>query len=382
MNEEQQQIIEKTDSVNEEQKLTAEKEGSYAQKTDRIRSWVQLIKSVTPLIWAIVILIVLIPLLGKLFISQAFPTLTDVPKKTEVVVVEKPDWSQVDREMVEALNEARASAENYASEQLDIWIAELLSRVDDNFLDWYFGYLNQKQIELKSFFWQISSGAAHLLNPDNPTAKEKVVQVITSDFQREFAKRVLRPTIAQLRLERLTQATVNLYLDELSGKIAKIKGSYNIPQADWERYLSDIAITINDTDGNSSNLSLKVLAAGGGYLALKPLVLPIAAKIGSKVVATMSGKAGAKIAAKTGATLAGKIGAQLLDPIVGIGIIIWDVWDYQNTVKVDRPILHDNIADYLQEVKYSLLDNPENGILSAIGEIEKNISQSISAELR
>lgn len=380
MNEEQQQIIEKTDSENEEPKLTAEKEGSYAQKTDRIRSWVQLIKSVTPLIWAIVILVVLFPLLGQLFISQAFPQLTNVPEKTEIVVVEKPDWSQVDRAIVEALNEAHASAENYASAQLDLWIAELLDRVDNNFLDWYFGYLNQKQIELKSFFWQISSAAGHLLNSDNPTANEKVVQVITSDFQREFAKRVLRPTIAQLRLERLIQATVDLYLDELSGKIEKIQGSYNIPQADWERYLSDIAIAINDTDGNISNLSLKVLAAGGSYLALKPLVVPIAAKIGSKVVATMSGKAGGKIAAKTGATLAGKIGAQLLDPIVGIGIIVWDVWDYQNTVKVDRPILHDNIADYLQEVKYSLLSNSESGIMSAIGLLEKNFSQSLSAK--
>ncbi|MBO1346444.1 MAG: hypothetical protein EBE86_003100 [Hormoscilla sp. GUM202] len=42
-------------------------------------------------------------------------------------------------------------------------------------------------------------------------------------------------------------------------------------------------------------------------------------------------------------------------------------------MKVDRPILHDNIADYLQEVKYSLLYNSENGIMKAIGEIESEI---------
>lgn len=382
VNEEQQQIIEKTDSENEEQKLTAVKEGSYAQKTDRIRSWVQLIKSVTPIVWAIVILVVLIPLLGQFFISQAFSTATDVPEKTEVVVVEKPDWSQVDRAMVEALSEARASAENYASGELDLWVEELIDRVDDRFLDWYFGYFNQKQLEFKSFFVQLSAGAVRLLNPDNPTPEEKVAEVITSDFQQELARRVLRPTIAQLRLERLTQATVKHYLDVLSARIEQVQGSYKIPQADWDRYLNEIAITINDTQGNASNLSLKLLAAGGGYLALKPLVIPIAAKIGSKVVAKLSGKAGAKIASKTGATLAGKIGSQLLDPIVGIGIIIWDVWDYYNTVKVERPILHDNIADYLQEVKYSLLYNSENGIMKAIGEIEKNILPSISAGAR
>jgi len=383
VDEEQQQIIEKTESENERQQLTAAKEGSYTEKTDRIRSWVQLIKSVTPIIWAIVLLVVLVPLLGKFFISQAFLTATDVPEKTEVVSkvveVEKPDWSQVDLAMVEALSEARATAENYASGELDLWVQELIDRVDDRFLDWYFGYFNQKQLELKSFFVQLYGGAARLLNPDNPTASENVAEAITSDFQQEFARRVLRPTIAQLRLERLTQATVKHYLDALSDNIDRVRGSYKITQADWDRYLNEIAITINDTQGNASNLSLKLLAAGGGYLALKPLVIPIAAKIGSKVVAKLSGKAGAKIASKTGATLAGKIGAQFLDPIVGIGIIIWDVWDYHHTVQVDRPILHDNIAEYLQELKYSLLSNSENGIMKAIGEIEKNILPSITA---
>ena len=40
----------------------------------------------------------------------------------------------------------------------------------------------------------------------------------------------------------------------------------------------------------------------------------------------------------------------LLAPIVGIGIILWDVWDYNRTVAIDRPVLHANIADYLQEM--------------------------------
>ena len=45
-------------------------------------------------------------------------------------------------------------------------------------------------------------------------------------------------------------------------------------------------------------------------------------KLGSKVAISFAGKAGAKMAAKTDGLVAGKIGAELLDPIVGIGIII------------------------------------------------------------
>ena len=47
---------------------------TYAEKTDRIQAWVQFIRAVAPFIWAIVILVVIIPLVGQLFIAKAFST--------------------------------------------------------------------------------------------------------------------------------------------------------------------------------------------------------------------------------------------------------------------------------------------------------------------
>ncbi len=165
-----------------------------------------------------------------------------------------------------------------AAAELDIWVEELTNRVDDSFLDWYFGYFNQKSREFKSFFVQVSSGTLRLLNSNNPTPNEKVAEVITRDFQEEFAKRVLRPQIAQLRLERLTQKTVKRYLTDLSINLNKVPLTYQIPQADWNRYLNGIALSINNTEGNVSSLSMKVLVGGGAYLALKPLAAPLILK--------------------------------------------------------------------------------------------------------
>ena len=106
-------------------------------------------------------------------------------------------------------------------------------------------------------------------------------------------------------------------------------------------------------------------------------MIPVVTKIGSKVAASFAGKATAKMAAKTGGTVAAKFGGQFLDPIVAVGIIIWDVWDYQHTVKVNQPILREAIWDYLQEVKASLLDNPDNGIMAAIYQLEGGILMSL-----
>ncbi|MBD1895780.1 hypothetical protein H6F60_14180, partial [Coleofasciculus sp. FACHB-129] len=149
-----------------------------------------------------------------------------------------------------------------------------------------------------------------------------------------------------------------------------------IPQADWNRYLNETAITINDSKGQISNLSLKVLAGGGAYLAVKPLVAPLVLKVSSKVVAKLASKVGAKIATKTGASLAGKLGAGLLDCTVGVGIVMWDVWDANRTASVEKPILHNNIADYLKEVKNSLLNNSEKGIMTVVDQIQSKIMQS------
>jgi hypothetical protein len=100
---------------------------------------------------------------------------------------------------------------------------------------------------------------AHQFNPNNPTANQAVNEKVTENFQREFAKRVLVSKNPQMKLEVLTTDTINLYISEIGNNIKDIQSNYKIPQGQWERYLNDISTTINDTEGNISNLSLKVL---------------------------------------------------------------------------------------------------------------------------
>lgn len=159
---------------------------TYTEKTDRLKTCVQFFRTLAPFIWLIVLFIVIIPLIGQIFIANAFSpkTVTSNTEKTTVVVPAPPDWNKVDAAIAQALKNARASAENYASQELAAWVDDLMSRVDNSFLDWYFGYFNQKQIEYKSLFVQISSGVAHLLNSNNPSPDRKVAEVITADFQK------------------------------------------------------------------------------------------------------------------------------------------------------------------------------------------------------
>ncbi len=375
------QPADKISQTQPNQSLT-DKKATYTEKTTRLQAWSEFLKSVAPFIWVAVILIVIVPLIGRGFIagSMSGDSRDASDRVNDVVVIDRPiiDQSKIEQAIATAITDAHTKAESFASEQLDVWVDKLMTRVDGSFLDWYFDYFNQKKIEFSTPFVWLSSAAVHWIDTNNPPPSQVVAEKLTKEFQTEFAKRVLRPKIAQLELEGITRDTINLYVSELGNNISSVQSSYKIPQGRWERYLEDIAITINDTEGNISNLSLKVLAGGSTYLLAKAMI-PVVTKIGSKVAASFAGKATAKMAAKTGGMVAGQLGAQLLDPIVAVGIVIWDVWDYKHTIKIDRPVLREAILDYLREVKASLLNNPENGVMASIYQLEGGILKSVQS---
>ena len=376
----QESVISPQETV-QNSEIGADNTATYVAKTDRIRAISQFIKSVTPYLWAIVIVVVIIPLLGRGFIANSYQkdVVTSDNSKSSVVFIDKQsDWNKVDESIIAAIKNANTTAENFASTKLDDWVDELMINVDGSFLDWYFNYFNQKKLEFSVPFVWASSAVTHWVDSDKPSPDQVVAEKMTEDFQLQFAKRVLKPKIAQFALETITNDTVKVYVSQLEKNISSIESSYNIPQGKWDRYLNDIAITINDSEGVTSNLTLKTLVGGGSYLFVKAAI-PMGVKIGSQIAAKFAGKAGAKIAAKTGGTIAGKIGAELLDPIVGIGILIWDLWDYNNTVSVNRPILRKSISEYLHTVKTSLLQNPANGIMASINELQYGILKSVQS---
>ncbi len=196
----------------------------YSEKTNRIQAISQLIKAITPLIWAIVVLVVIVPLLGKIWLGTASnePLKTKVATETNLeipVSINKKSNSKIDREISQALQTARANSQNFALGEIEGWVEELMTRVDQGFLSWYFNYFNQKQFEGKAFLSGLYSSIAHWVNTDNPPPEQVVAENLTKTIQTEFTKRVIRPQEAQLRLERITRDTVNLYVSNLSNEL-------------------------------------------------------------------------------------------------------------------------------------------------------------------
>lgn len=324
-------------------------------------------KILTNAIWIIIVIVVLAAI-GRYFIAKDAYKSEQTILTSEKPIIQTIPWHEVDKTVATAITETRKSTEAFAGQQLDEWMAGLMRRVDDDFLNWYFSYWTQQILGLEGL-WQYG---VNYFFENQPTAAEK----LTEEIQEEFSKRVLRPQIAELELERIVRDTANHYVVQLRTNLETVPTTYKIPHADWDRYIEGIAITTAGTDGNRETpVTLKALTASGagGAVLLAGKIKVLIGKLTSKVMAKSAGKAASKMAAKTGGKVAAKAGGKFLGTIVGIGVLVWDVWDHNKTKKENRPILRQAMADYFKELKDILMNDPEAGIMTTFNDLEKQV---------
>ncbi len=323
-------------------------------------------------IW-IIIIVVLLAGLGW-FVSQ---TLTPPNKASSIAesssqtkpVIPEIDWHAVDASLARAMKSAREDARTYAAAELEKWVDDLMVRVDDAFLDWYFNYWTQQLLGLKGLYQY----GVHYVIKSQPSASEK----LTEEIQTEFASRVLRPQVAEKTLERIIQQTATLYITSLQNELESIPQEYGIRSAQWQNYLEDIALTTQASPGGRQTpLSLKALTVSGtgGVLLLTANMKGLVTKVGSKVMTKSSGKVASVMAAKTGGKVVAKVGGKFFGTITGIGVLVWDLWDHKNTQKHNRPHLRQTLQEYLTELKLLLLDDPDYGVMATLHDLERQVT--------
>lgn len=292
------------------------------------------------------------------------------------------DWFKVYQSLTDVLRKTYDSTEEYAASELDNWLDDLMKNVDDKFLAWYFSYGNQKAMDFGvPFAWvafKLDSPLKLLRKEDekildsNQILRKRMIE----DFQSKFNELVL-DSEKEKSLEKLIERVGRYYALAIDMKFNQIKNEYKIPDLEWNKYLNDIAGVIYDTGNSRYSISPEGISIN---LTTK-IVLVTTASIGTKIGLNLAAKAAIKLGAKTGGIVAAKVGAQLLDPILMAGLLILDIWDYNRMVNQSKPILRKNIFDYFNELEKSILNSPENSIMSAIEEVETQIITGLEYRL-
>ena len=350
------------------------------QKTDRILAYSEFIKSISKFIWIAVVLIIIIHFWGSFSTNNIKQKIN--PTTVNITIPEQKQY-QISGDVASALSKALVTARESAANNLEQWKNEVMHRVDHPFLDWYYNYFNQLGIGAKAIWINLYS-----------ISEEEKAEKLIGSFQQEFAKQVFQPSLMQLEMERFTRQAIDTYVSEANRNLAGVQSAYNIPQPTWERFLEGLGSITYNSGGQQQDLTLRGISRGTGYLATtamikaigvigtKKVVTSTVTKATSKAVTKLATKTAAKAAAEgTGEMAVGLLGLELLNPIAGLGILVWDVWDHYHTVQVERPILRANLESYLNEVKESLLNDKENGVLSSVNKFHDGILDSLNSNL-
>src|SRR5512143_3693320 len=83
------------------------------------------------------------------------------------VIVSESTWWEVDRDMSAASLEAKKSARDYASAQMERWRSLVQARTDSDFIPWFADYWTQKWLSLKVAWYRLSAAKGKA----RPTAK-------------------------------------------------------------------------------------------------------------------------------------------------------------------------------------------------------------------
>lgn len=266
------------------------------------------------------------------------------------------DLRTLDPKIKEAVETAQATALNHARGQLEVWHAEIMQKVDQNFLDWYFGYWNQQRLGVSYTFTKSKNWVKGFFIEVEENAAEKELM---AEVSREFEKRVIPRPILQQKFEQIASETVTAFADALRGRLNALPLEYNIPQPAWDMRLEAITVMVADTEGNrSQSLSLKALTAGVvvGVQGSLPVINMMIPAIKATIAQAGLGQAVAS---------SGSLG---VDPVVTVilvaGLVAWEAWDHQKTVEENRPLLRANIDTYLQDYEKGLLKN--DGMIGSV----------------
>ncbi len=331
----------------------------------------KVIETLSTILWSIILLIV-IAYVGRSYIDFDAYRYETEPFSSPVVhrVAVPPDriWTSIDQDIRDSVAAAKTTALTVAERRLEGWHDQLMIRVDRDFLEWYFNYFNQQLVGLSYAYhsaYDFIVGSAQ-----NPS--EKVIE----NIQTQFANRVLRPQVAQLELEALTKSVVQTFIIDLSHRLAEIPVRYEMPREEWDRHLESIAVMASTVEGDRTvPLTLKALTTGAGVTsgamiakAFSPVVKSAASKAASVMSAKLVSSAAAATATTAGAKVAGSTAGGFLGPLIAVGIITWDLYDHARTVDENRPIMRENIADYLTQFEQAMLaaDGSVGGVLHNI----------------
>lgn len=282
------------------------------------------------------------------------------------------DWSEVDGAIRDVLADARSQARERGKQRLDTWHEGLMTRVEEDFLPWYFAFWGQQWRDLKAAGYLVGDWGGWM----------DAERAIRKDFRGAFASRVMPPGETQLRMEAIAREALTVYLDRARRELSEIPREYQIPREDWQQHLAQIGLQLRQSEAQTEAVptTLKGLVAFG--TAGTTAAVLNGSRALARVGATAGGWAPRATAGATGTALAGRTGLRLGGRFLGAAalaaLVAWDVYDHHRREAELRPRLRERLEAYLDGLRNRMLEDGAHGVLAPVHELEARIQPQLA----
>lgn len=305
----------------------------------------------------------------------------NIAKAAELITpIKEPEIDyKLGERVTEAMNSAHSAAYSYASKEINSWIAEVMQRADDNFLDSYFSLLPHVGRGIKAFFTDV----AHFFNGNRPTGQ----QVTMKELEEMINAKVIIPELSQKRIDNIMENTIKLYEDTLGAELSRVQVQYQIPKPIWDEYINDVCGMTRAAEVQKIPFMTKITAVSSVALvgvsaslaapAIKKVITKVGTKRATNAAATSIAAESASFAGKAVGTAVSKL--TIAGACVSAGLLIWDIVDTCKTNADGKRQLRSNLESYFAEVKVELLGNTSDSIMGCLTDWENNVKKKMAS---
>jgi hypothetical protein len=218
----------------------------------------------------------------------------------EQPIVRTVDLSRLAPEIRQALEQARSRALEHVRADLGSLRAEMMRKVDNNLLDWYFGYWTQQRLGLT---YALNGGKNWIAGLVFDVDPEELSKHLQKEIAREFELRVMPGAMLEEHLQQIAEP-VAVFIQSLQERLQEIPRRYQIPPAQWDEYLEHISFMITATEASRTvPLTLKALSAGivwSGVRVTTALAPYATAQLTQNMAVAAAGRASGALAGSVG----------------------------------------------------------------------------------
>ncbi|OLF52917.1 hypothetical protein [Pseudomonas chlororaphis] len=298
------------------------------------------------------------------------------------VVVSPSTWRQVDRDLVQASQQAVLQVKVFARGSMEHWRVRVYGVTEETFIPWFSSYWTQEWMAMKVSWYSLSAG----------DEKDEAATRLAAYLQEEYRQQVLAPVAVEIDPDAILAQATEFYVDLLDKQTQAIAQRYRVPTEQLNQHLNGIrAIRLGPPPARDASLyqvlrtrplnslpaysalyqQIHSAPAGTGEVSSQAGIVSVARQASEKLEAQMAGRGIAGAAA----AVAGKVAGAL----ISLGAAGFRAIAHESDRAETEAQMRQSLGKAFDQAWLTLLNNTGNGVMAGTyylaGQIEGELGK-------